>query len=59
MGGWGALRAITCFSGNYYCMKLVESFSAISVLAAVTCEVGQRGLKIHKKMRDVCWAFHS
>lgn len=30
-----ALRAITCFSGNYYCMKLVESFSAISVLAAV------------------------
>lgn len=30
-------------------MKPAESFSAISVLVAVVCEVGQRGLKIHKK----------
>lgn len=47
------------FSGNYYCMKPAESFSGISVLVAVVCEVGQRGLKIYNKMRGICWAFHN
>lgn len=40
-------------------MNPAESLSAISVLVAVVCEVGQRDLKIHEKMRDICWASHS
>lgn len=45
------------FSGNdycrLYCMKLAEGFSAVSLLVAVVCEIGQRGLKIYRKMRHM------
>jgi len=40
-------------------MKPAETFYAISVLVAVVWEVGQRDLKMHKKMRALSWAFHS
>lgn len=39
--------------------KPAESFLVMSVLIAIAHEVGQRQLEICKKMRGICWAFHS